>query len=680
MNKNVRKYLRDIRSLFPKFGKEERKYLNGIKSMIADCPNEESLSDRERLEAAYGTPEEVVRGFYVGSSCAVSGKADDRYILKYMSLARRKFPFVRHPEEEYLQNKAWSIEDWFSDKELKNVDDIINVFGEPDDIYTEYLGLRENDSYLGRYRTYRRKRNAACACLLILVLVLTAAGRWIDLSSVKRSDNGGITLKTASTAGDGENGMIDSPENGKTQMGAEITFVGKEKPDTYQSETVQPGQSSSGSSGNSYTQIQQVGEIKQLDMRSEQKIEGIYTNKNADVVIGYTDISNLKCSISDIRKITGLNVGTYRIDMPDKFETANAYLTGQLVEGNNDIDIFILYADTALGDLLDEEGICYPLNSSKIISEENEMMFDDIADGFKTESGSIWGIPCNYYMFVMAALPENMGKEGLSEDIFDDIFTMTDALKSLSLDDRNKKVYIMGEQYGLALMSSYIANNKGNTDYSSELFRNFFKVMWDGWNMYGQSGWANHKLMGSGNRTVKINGKKTQLSTYKLARYFDEETTLFNMVTERDILNEDILPEGARIYPIPPISKDYRPEYNGQMVMVINPNSRHKENALKVLEAVTEFNHQTGQLGVIYDNISDYPDFYETDSDVFKQIYEINKNAVFSPGGIALSVWSNDIRPYQQKKTDLDTVIKTMQDKEAALDELIFEKTKGKQG
>ena len=61
MNKNVRKYLREIRSLFPKFGKEERKYLNGFKSMIADCPDEESLSDRERLEAAYGTPEEVVR-------------------------------------------------------------------------------------------------------------------------------------------------------------------------------------------------------------------------------------------------------------------------------------------------------------------------------------------------------------------------------------------------------------------------------------------------------------------------------------------------------------------------------------------------------------------------------------------------------------------------------------------
>ena len=366
--------------------------------------------------------------------------------------------------------------------------------------------------------------------------------------------------------------------------------------------------------------------------------------------------------------------------MPDNLETTNAYLTGQLVEGNNDIDIFILNANTAFGDLLDEEGICYPLNSSKIISEENEMMFDDIADGFKTESGSIWGIPCSYYMYVIATLPENMEIEGLSEDIFDDIFTMTDALKSLSLDDRNKKVYIMGEQYGLALMSSYIANNKGNTDYNSELFRNSFTVMWDGWEMYSQGGWGNHKLMGSGNRTVKINGKKTQLSTYKLARYFDEETTLFNMVTERDILNEDILPEGARIYPIPPISKEYKPECNVSMVMVINPNSRHKENALKVLEAVTEFNHQTGQLGVVYENISDYPEFYETDSDFFKQIYEINKNAVFSPGGITLSVWSNDIRPYQQKKTDLDTVIKTMQDKEAALDELILEKTKGKQG
>lgn len=674
MNKNVRKYLRDIRSLFPKFGKEERKYLNGFKSMIADCPDEESLSDRERLEAAYGTPEEVVRGFFKGDICAASGKAEDRYILKYISLARRKFPYISKPEEEYLQNKAWSIEDWFSEKELRNVDDIINVFGEPGDIYTEYLGLRENGSYLGRYRTYRRKRYAACACLLILTLVVTAVGQWVYLSPVRRSNDGGITVKTASVVGGGEDRMTDSSEYGKTQTDA--GYSGTVQPEMVQQDSI-PTDSIGNASG---YYMQPVGEIKQLDIRSEQKIEGIYTNKNANVVIGYTDISNLKCSISDIRKITGLNVGTYRIDMPDNFETANSYLTGQLVEGNNDIDIFILYADTALGDLLDEEGICYPLNSSKIISEENEMMFDDIADGYKTESGSIWGIPCNYYMFVMAALPENMEKEGLSEDIFVDIFTMTDGLKSLSLDDRNKKVYIMGEQYGFALMSTYIANNKGNTDYSSELFRNFFKVMWDGWNMYGQGGWANHKLMGSGNRTVKINGKKTQLSTYKLARYFDEETTLFNMVTERDILNEDILPEGARIYPIPPISKDYRPEYNGQMVMVINPNSRHKENALKVLEAVTEFNHQTGQLGVIYENISDYPEFYETDSDFFKQIYEINKNAVFSPGGIALSVWSNDIRPYQQKKTDLDTVIKTMQDKEAALDELILEKTKGKQG
>ena len=674
MNKNVRKYLRDIRSLFPKFGKKERKYLDGFKSMIEDCPDEESLSDRERLEAAYGTPEEVVRGFFKGDICAASGKAEDRYILKYISLARRKFPYISKPEEEYLQNKAWSIEDWFSEKELRNVDDIINVFGEPGDIYTEYLGLRENGSYLGRYRSYRRKRYAACACLLILTLVVTAIGQWVYLSPVRRSNDGGITVKTASVVGGGEDGMTDSSEYGKTQT--DVGYSGTVQPEMVQQDSI-PTDSIGNASG---YYVQPVGEITQLDMRSEQKIEGIYTNKNADVVIGYTDISNLKCSISDIRKITGLNVGTYRIDMPDNLETANAYLTGQLVEGNNDIDIFILNANTAFGDLLDEEGICYPLNSSKIISEENEMMFDDIADGFKTESGSIWGIPCSYYMFVMAALPENMEKEGLSEDIFDDAFNMTDALKSLSLDDRNKKVYIMGEQYGFALMSSYIANNKGNTDYNSELFRNSFKVMWDGWEMYSQGGWGNHKLMGSGNRTVKINGKKTQLSTYKLARYFDEETTLFNMVTERDILNEDILPEGARIYPIPPISKEYKPECNVSMVMVINPNSRHKENALKVLEAVTEFNHQTGQLGVVYENISDYPEFYETDSDFFKQIYEINKNAVFSPGGITLSVWSNDIRPYQQKKTDLDTVIKTMQDKEAALDELILEKTKGKQG
>jgi len=666
LNRNVRKYLRDIRSLFPKYGKEERKYLNGYKSMIEDCPYDEVLSSRERLETAYGTPEEIVCGFYSGSSCEVTRKADDRYIQRYISLARKKFPYIRDHEEEYLHNKALSIKDWFADKVIKNVDDIINVFGDPQEVYTEYLGSYMNGSYLYRYRTYKRKRVAVCACSLALVLIVTTVGRWIGFGPYNGAPI--ITHEGSDTH------LTDVLTDGKNRIETKIS-------DLDRSETLQHGQSiSDPTESNSMPSKQPVGQIVRLDLSPEQKIEGIYTNKNADVVIGYTDISNLKCSISDIRKFTGLKVGTYKIDLPDDLDVANAYLTGQLVEGNKDIDIFILYAETTLGDLLDEEGICYPLNSSEIISEENAMMFDGIADGFKTESGSIWGIPCNYYMYVMAALPENMEKDGLSEDIFDDVFTMTDALKNISLNDRNNKVYIMGEQYGFALLSSYIVNNKDKTDYDSELFRNFFKVMWDGWIMYGHYGWGNHHLMGSGNRTVEINGKKKQLTTYALARYFDEENTLFNMVTEKEILNEDILPEGARIYPVPPVSKDYRPDYNGQMVMVINPNSRHKENALKVLEAVTEFNHQTGQLGVVYENIDDYPDFYETDSDVFKQIYEINKNAVFSPGGISLSVWGNDIRPYQRKETDLDTVIKIMQDKEAALDELIWEKTKGKQG
>ena len=299
MNKNVRKYLRDIRSLFPKFGKKERKYLEGFKSMIEDCPDEESLSDRERLEAAYGTPEEVVRGFFKGDICAASGKAEDRYILKYISLARRKFPYISKPEEEYLQNKAWSIEDWFSEKELRNVDDIINVFGEPGDIYTEYLGLRENGSYLGRYRTYRRKRYAACACLLILTLVVTAVGQWVYLSPVRRSNDGGITIKTASVVGGGEDGMTDSSEYGKTQTDA--GYSGTVQPEMVQQDSI-PTDSIGNASG---YYVQPVGEITQLDMRSEQKIERIYNNKNADVVIGYTDILTLNAAYRISERLQG---------------------------------------------------------------------------------------------------------------------------------------------------------------------------------------------------------------------------------------------------------------------------------------------------------------------------------------------------------------------------------------
>ena len=650
MKRNVRKYLRDIKSLFPKFRKEERKYLNGFKNMIEDCPDDEFLSNRDMLESVYGTPEEVVRGFYAGNTCTCSGKVEDRYISKYISLARKKFRFIRKQEEVYLQNKTQSIEDWFSDRELRNVGDIINVFGDPAEIYTEYLGLHDNGSYLGRYRSYRRKRIVVCACTLVLVLLVTSVGQWIHFKQEK--------TETTSAAGVNDN-KIEKPTDIVVQSNPVSSDTDKREPGIIQ---------------------QNVDNAVPVNMKPDPVIEGYFTNKNADVVIGYSDISCLKCSISDVGKYTGLEVGTYRIDMPENIDAGNNYLIQQLVEGNKDIDIFILYANTPLSDLLDEEGICYPLNSSQIISEENEMIFDGIADGFRTEKGDIWGIPCSYYMNVIAALPGNMEREGLSDDIFEDIFTMTEALKGLSIVDINKKVYVMGVNYGYDLLSSYIANNKGNTDYNSKLFRDYFTTMWDDWLMYSQSGWGNHRLLGSGLRTVKIDGKKKQIATYNLAKYFDEENTLFNMVTEREILTEDILPDGARIYPIPPVSKDYKPEYNGSLVMVINPNSRHKENAVKVLEAVTEFTHQTGQLGVVYEDIDAYPDFYETDSDIFKQIYDINKNAIFSPGGITESVWCNDIRPYQLKETDLDTVIKIIQEKETALNELIKEKTEGVHG
>ncbi len=138
------------------------------------------------------------------------------------------------------------------------------------------------------------------------------------------------------------------------------------------------------------------------------------------------------------------------------------------------------------------------------------------------------------------------------------------------------------------------------------------------------------------------------------------------MIDERDVVSNAEIYENATVFPLPLLSKDYKQCMSLGRIIVVNPNGKHLENAIKLLEIISEEQKETGSLGVVYKNLSDYPSGINTETDAFKKIYEINSNAIICDHGIANDIYVNEIREYQNGTIDLETAIKSMQRKEDA--------------
>ena len=158
----------------------------------------------------------------------------------------------------------------------------------------------------------------------------------------------------------------------------------------------------------------------------------------------------------------------------------------------------------------------------------------------------------------------------------------------------------------------------------------------------------------------------------------DPETTLFHMVYEDDFFNTGFLIEenfeneydalkNGKIYPLPLLSEDYKQSVGIARVFVVNPYGKNKENALKLLEVLAEEIRKNGSGGVMYKDFDDYStEHYDTTSDIFKTIYDINSNAVVSGFGLSGDYFCNEVSEYNKGNIDLDTAIKSMQRKEDA--------------
>lgn len=74
--KYIRKYMKDIRTLFPTMGKDERDYLKGFKENVLDYVQENNVKSKEELFEEFGNPKEVVTEYL--------NRVDTEYLIKKM--------------------------------------------------------------------------------------------------------------------------------------------------------------------------------------------------------------------------------------------------------------------------------------------------------------------------------------------------------------------------------------------------------------------------------------------------------------------------------------------------------------------------------------------------------------------------------------------------------------------
>jgi len=393
----------------------------------------------------------------------------------------------------------------------------------------------------------------------------------------------------------------------------------------------------------------------------------VKTSDKSDVIVGVHDIYNLSFSMSELSKRSGLAIGTYLCpENEDSWEFVEQLMM-KLMAGDSDVDVYIFYTTDPFTLKLANDGVTYPLDESEVIKEENSKLFDSIGRQLKTPSGKIWGIPLRSDIEVLVTYPDNMKKAGLKPEIFKDYFTMLDAFKEISPEDR-ENISIWGIDYGTMLIENYITNNRP-VDFGSKLFRDFFDRMWSGWKIWGEEQENSPYLGGA-------QGSNWFWDEEGLDRKLDTDNTSIFMCLAKDVIKYEKLSNGTEIYPVPLISEDYSQAVRLTQVAVVNPYGKHRENAVKLLEALAVEMRENGNLGVSYKDPADYlsviytdlkePKGIDTESRAFKAVYEIVSNAVICDYGMINDYLLNEIRNYQYGEIDFETAIKSMQRKEDA--------------
>lgn len=88
MTKLCRQYMKEVKTLFPTMGKEEKTYVKNLEVSIEDCIEESHLDSIEALYDTFGTPADVLTSYLSSADTEyVSKLVKKKVYVKYFFIA-----------------------------------------------------------------------------------------------------------------------------------------------------------------------------------------------------------------------------------------------------------------------------------------------------------------------------------------------------------------------------------------------------------------------------------------------------------------------------------------------------------------------------------------------------------------------------------------------------------------
>lgn len=338
----------------------------------------------------------------------------------------------------------------------------------------------------------------------------------------------------------------------------------------------------------------------------------------------------------------------------------------KIMAGDSDIDIYVV--SSVYLDILIKKGLCLPIKSD-IIDGFNAECFDYISELCRDGNGNTVAMPIgNEFSFI--TYPVQAAEEvGFTND---SIAYMEDFQNLVENYDGARTSYASLFGPILNYMTQY--NNflcdfeNKRADYDTELFRKIYGLF-DGWRLDSfelngtspvPTGFLDPISVGSPNVDRVVLDSQKSLFLVGTTDY-----TTFTWVSKADPFAfdaPDFDVDDWRAVHIPWISDSVDKNICSPIYAVVNPYSKHFDEAVKALEYIAENFYASvdsilNGCPFVKKDISDYPERYMKDTQIFKDVFEIAENgyAALSPSTLASM---DDFIDYQSGRVSLDEAIK----------------------
>ena len=313
----------------------------------------------------------------------------------------------------------------------------------------------------------------------------------------------------------------------------------------------------------------------------------------------------------------------------------------KILAGDSDVDIYFVRPTEIR--LLTEKGIYTPLES-EIISEFNSKCFDYIKEYCEVDGQTV-------YMPVYAGASAILVPKGAIEETgmtYSDIEHLDGYLSFARNYTGDRIAFTNGgtlfEILNLQYEKFYCDFENGDVNYMTPEYFDLYEKMLSGYLRYAQNPGAPEGFVHNSGLADGVYDGDIVLMTYDL---------YFNNGDYSDFF------EKWRAFPIPKISDNITQNYIDTTYAMINPYSENKEAALRVLEEIAlDYYGYAGYYNrctLMFEDKSDYPEHYHTDSDIFNDFYDIANNGFIS--SYVLFTSHPDIEEYQNGRATLEEAV-----------------------